>query len=149
MTCHKTKTILLLYYKGLSQSCITNVAFGRLTLFSFFILEPLPPGRFYLEKFILRIALSKYCHFPLMFSFTITWPLTMCLLYPLISMGFVCKWFNLFNDISTTYGLFNAKNWLICKCLSIIMATFSMFQLHFFLLNWPFLFVYNHLLTHS
>ena len=39
---------------------------------------------------------------------------------------------NLFNSISTSYGLFNAKIRLFCKCLLVNMIIFSMFHCIFF-----------------
>ena len=45
---------------------------------------------------------------------------------------YVLVWFNLFNGISTSPGLFNAKICFICKCFILILTIFSMFHLEFF-----------------
>ena len=36
-------------------------------------------------------------------------------------------WFILFNGISTTYGLYNAEIWFICKSLTVITIIISRF----------------------
>ena len=89
---------------------------------------PPPPKKNYkFNSWILFVNKDKGCRMKSWVNITNRPMKTKCKIFRSMHPSSGEVWFSLFNGISTPHGLYNTKNYLTCKCLMIIITTYTLY----------------------